>query len=74
MATLSLEEFKEALQSDADLKDRISCSSDIFDYDNGTATIQHQNLNKYLERYSCKNAEELLDTLWFGYGIFAHIV
>lgn len=48
--------------------------SDVFDLDNGTAVIQRDNLGKYLEKYSCKDENDLSDTLWYNYGMFLKIV
>ena len=48
-------------------------NGDIFDFDNGVMVIKRHNLNKYLEKYICKNEDELKDTLWFNYGVFLRI-
>lgn len=48
--------------------------SDIIDYDNGTALIYAENLNKYLERYACKDEDDLQNTLWYSYGMSVKIV
>ena len=48
--------------------------NDVFDMDNGTAVIRRGNLGKYLEKYSCKDEEDLSDTLWYNYGMFVRIV
>lgn len=47
---------------------------DVKDPENGTWIIYSENLNKYLERYACKDVNELSDTLWFSYGIFVTVV
>lgn len=48
--------------------------NDVFDMDNGTAVIQRRNLGKYLEKYACRDEEDLSDTLWYNYGMFVRIV
>lgn len=70
----SLDSFKEALSTDVNLRENISAASDLIDFDNGSAIIHRQNINKYLERYLCKNEHELMDTLWYNYGVFVRIV
>ena len=70
----SLDSFKEALSTDVNLRENISAASDLIDFDNGSAIIHRQNINKYLERYLCKNEYELMDTLWYNYGVFVRIV
>ena len=40
----------------------------------GTAIIHKKNIGKYLEKYMCKSAEDLENTLWYGYGVFVKIV
>ena len=51
-----------------------SSGNATIDMDNGVMTIRKSNLNKYLEKYSCKDEDDLQDTLWFNYGIFVRIV
>lgn len=70
----SFDDFKEALLVDTDLKDSIVGMSDIFDYDKGSAIIHREHINKYLEKYMCKNEQDLEDTLWYSYGLFVKIV
>lgn len=48
-------------------------TGDILDLDNGVMVIKRHNINKYLEKYICKDEDELKDTLWFNYGIFLRI-
>lgn len=59
------------------IRDRIGrenhSGGDTIDFDNGTMTIQKRNLNKYLEKYACKDEDDLKDTLWYNYGIFVRI-
>ena len=48
--------------------------TEIFDKDNGVAIIPQEKLQKYLEKYGCKDAIDLEDTLWYSYGIYCKIV
>ncbi|MBP5723021.1 MAG: hypothetical protein J6X18_05545 [Bacteroidales bacterium] len=74
MGTLTLDAFKDAVRNNNELKERLSGLSDTIDFDNGTATIHKENINKYLEKYSCKDESDLTDTLWYNYGMFVRIV
>lgn len=47
---------------------------DVVDFENGTLIVNRNNLTKYLERYSCKDEDDLSDTLWYNYGVFLKIV
>lgn len=29
---------------------------------------------KYLEKYACKNEQDLSDTLWYSYGVFLRVL
>ena len=72
--TLTLEEFK-TLAKEREFKERFTESKeDIIDLDNGTMLIHRCNLNKYLEQYICKDEDDLSDTLYYSYGIYATIV
>lgn len=71
---MNLIEFQNALKSDSSLKGRITGRSDVIDFDNGTAIIYGENLSTYLERYSCKDEDDLCDTLWNSYGVFVKVV
>ena len=72
MTGISLSNFEELKNLKKQLKNENS--TDMIDFDNGTMIIQRKNLNKYLERYSCKNEQDLSDTMWFNYGVFVKIV
>lgn len=48
--------------------------NDVVDFENGTLIVNRNNLTKYLERYSCKDEDDLSDTLWYSYGVFLKIV
>ena len=72
--TFTLDSFKEMLKDDKDFKEQIVKKNDFIDLDNGVMRIYSENLNKYLEKYSCKDAEDLENTLWFNYGIFCQVI
>ena len=42
--------------------------------DNGTMIIHRENISKYLERYMCKDEDDLQDTMWYYYGVFVKVV
>jgi hypothetical protein len=71
--TMSLDAFKELVASDEEKKNEIIGRSDLIDLDNGVMRIYSEHLGKYLEQYFCKDAEDLLNTLWFSYGIYCEI-
>lgn len=71
---MTLEDFKDMVNNDKDAVKRICMRSDVIDMDNGTMLIYSENIDKYLEQYACKNAEDFSDTMWFNYGIFVKIV
>lgn len=74
MATLTFDDFKSMVSSNDEFKNLLIGKNDIIDWDNGTMMIYSENINKYLEKYACKNAEDLVDTLWYSYGVFVKIV
>lgn len=74
METLTLDAFKSLLKKNEAFKENIIGTSDIVDLDNGVMRIHRDNIGKYLEKYSCKDAEDLQDTLWYSYGVFCQIV
>ena len=74
METLSLDAFKSMLSSNNDFKNSLIGKSDIIDWDNGTMMIYNENINKYLEKYACKDANDLIDTLWYSYGMVVKII
>jgi hypothetical protein len=71
--TMSLDAFKEMVKTDTTAKDRIVGRCDMIDLDNGVMRIYPEHLNKYLEKYCCKTAEDLTETLWYSYGVFCEI-
>ena len=70
---MSLDAFKELVSSDEEVKDRIVGRNDMIDLDNGVMRIYSEHVGRYLEQYGCKNASDLQDTLWYGYGVFCQI-
>lgn len=70
--TMSLDAFKDFVSND-EAKDRITGRCDMIDLDNGVMRIYQEHIGKYLEQYSCKDADDLMDTLWYNYGIFCEI-
>jgi hypothetical protein len=74
MKTFSLDSFKDAVKRDNSFAESIVGKSDSIDYDNGSAIIHRCNLSKYLEKYLCKDEDDLSNTLWYSYGIFVHVV
>lgn len=71
--TMTLEAFKEFITTDDEAKDRIVGRCDMIDLDNGVMRIYREHVGRYLEQYGCKNATDLQDTLWYGYGVFCQI-
>lgn len=72
--TLTFDTFKDLVSNDASFRKEITRNSDIIDMDNGTMIIHRQNINKYLERYMCKDEDDLKDTMWYNYGVFVKVV
>lgn len=71
--TLSLDAFKDLVKEDKEFK-RSFKRNDFIDYANGIGTIYRENLMSELEKFECKNEEELLDSLWYTHGVFAKVV
>ena len=74
MGILSLDAFKSMLSSNNEFKNSLISKNDIIDWDNGTMVIYSENINKYLEQYACEDADDLIDTLWYSYGVFVKII
>lgn len=70
----SLDSFKDIVSSNSDFKEEIIGKQDLIDLDNGIMRIYAENLNKYLEKYACKNAEDLENTLYYSYGIYCTVI
>ncbi len=72
--TMSLDAFKELVASDEEKKDEIIGRSDLIDLDNGVMRIYSEHVNRYLEKYACRDANDLSETLWYSYGIFCQVI
>ena len=72
--SLTFDAFKDLVANDVSLREKITNTNDIIDMDNGTMVIHRQNISKYLERYMCKDEDDLQDTMWYHYGVFVKIV
>lgn len=70
----SLDSFKDMISNNNDFKEEIISKQDLIDLDNGVMRIYAENLNKYLEKYACKNAEDLENTLYYSYGIYCIVI
>lgn len=66
--TFTLESFKDFVKSEHSKK------KDDIDIKNGKMTIHKSNINKYLEKYMCKNENDLFDTLYGSFGIWMKII
>ena len=73
-STMTLDAFKYLLEKDKSLKATITSDTDIIDLDNGVMRVHMKNIDKYLEKYACKDVRDLSDTLWYGYGIFCQVI
>ena len=65
MVKLNFEDFKSYAKKE--LLDQI-------DIKNGQMTIHKSNINKYLEKYMCKNEDDLSDTLYYNLGVWVKII
>lgn len=72
--SLTFDAFKDLMSNDISLREEITNINDIVDMDNGTMVIHRQNINKYLERYMCKDEDDLQDTMWYNYGVFVKVI
>lgn len=72
--SLTFDAFKDLMSNDISLREEITSINDIVDMDNGTMVIHRQNINKYLERYMCKDEDDLQDTMWYNYGVFVKVI
>ena len=71
---MTLDAFKDLLSSNDEVVDKIVGMVDIIDIPNGVMRIHIEHVNKYLEEYACKDVDDLLDTLYYNYGIFCEII
>ena len=72
--SLTFDAFKDLVANDVSLREKITNTNDIIDMDNGTMVIHRQNISKYLERYMCKDEDDLQDTMWYNYGVFVKLI
>ena len=72
--SLTFDAFKDLVANDISLREKITNTNDIIDMDNGTMVIHRQNISKYLERYMCKDEDDLQDTMWYNYGVFVKVI
>lgn len=66
--SLSLYEFKNLVKTNNPFK------ADYIDMDNGFMKIHRCNIDKYLEKYACRDEEDLSDTLWYSYGCLVTVI
>ena len=71
---MTLEEFKQMAASTPNFLGVDKSDEDRVDFEHGTATIHRANLNKYFEEYACRSEDDLEDTLYYRYGVYAKIV
>lgn len=68
---MTLEEFK---RNAAEIKRTVCARNDVINIEGGVMEIHAENLDKYLEKYACKNLDDLQDTLYYRCGIFVKII
>lgn len=66
MQKYTLEEFKAFIVEER--------KKDIIDISHGIMKIHRCNINKYLEKYMCRDEEDLDETLYKSYGIWLSII
>lgn len=72
--TLSLDAFKNMVSTNEEFKTHIIGRHDIIDLEHGIMRICSENINKYLEKYACKNLEDLENTLYYNYGVYCTVI
>ena len=72
--SLTFDAVKDLMANDTSFRKEITNTNDIIDMDNGTMVIHRQNISKYLERYMCKDEDDLQDTMWYNYGVFVKVI
>lgn len=68
---MTLEEFKAQA---ATIKRTICSRNDVINIEGGLMEIHEENLDKYLEKYACKDLQDLQDTLYYRCGIFVKLI
>lgn len=72
--SMSLDAFKELASEKGEFVDGIIGRVDMVDLDNGVMRIYSEHVNRYLEEYGCRDADDLSETLWYSYGIFCQVI
>jgi hypothetical protein len=72
--TNTFDAFKNLIVNDVSPREDYVNTTDIIDLDNGSMIIRRHNINKYLERYMCKNEEDLKNSMWYNYGVFVKVI
>ena len=72
--SMSLDAFKELASERKEFVDGIIGRVDMVDLDNGVMRIYSEHVNRYLEKYACRDANDLSETLWYSYGIFCQVI
>lgn len=70
--TLSLDGFKALMNTDDNLRNVLS--GDVVDVEHGIMRIHADNVGKYLEKYACKDVDDLCDTLYYNYGVYCQVL
>ena len=74
MEKMSFDAFKSLLKHDTGFRKEMSNEKDFIDMDNGVMRVHTKNLPKYLEKYMCKDADDLCNTMWYSYGVFCQVI
>lgn len=65
---MNIEEFKNFVKKENPF------NLDNVDMEHGKMTIHRCNINKYLEKYACRDEEDLSDTMWYSFGCLVRII
>lgn len=68
MKSLTFKDFKKKIKEEKLNK------KDFLDFEHGKIMIHRCNLNYYLEKYACKNYEDLSDTMWYTFGCLVNFI
>lgn len=68
---MTLEEFKANASA---IKKAVCTRDDVINIEGGLMEIHEENLDRYLEKYACKNLQDLQDTLYYRCGIFVKLI
>lgn len=66
--TYSLDEFKTLIKSKNQIK------KDFVDFEHGKIIVHRENLDKYLEKYACRNEDDFSNTMWYSYGCLVKVI